>query len=70
MPSTSISFMEALAPVTMRTEEDGTPVIRARKRTMASLALPSTGGAATLSFHASPNRPVNAVSVAPGLTLS
>ena len=54
----------------MRTRDRGTPASSAKNRTHSSFALPSTGGAARSSFHASPNRPVSAVRLARGCTFT
>ena len=62
--------MRLVAPLTMRTRDFGTPASSAKKRTHSSLALPSTGGAASASFQASPRRPVMAVRRARGCTFT
>ena len=56
-PSISTTFIRLVKPVTIRTRDRATPANSAKNRTHSSFALPSTGGAASESFHASPTRP-------------
>src|ERR1035437_3960614 len=69
-PSISTTLSRLVKPYTMRTWERGTPASSAMKRTHSSFALPSTGGAASESFQASPRRPARAERLARGCTFT
>src|SRR5687768_12174176 len=67
-PSTSTSLLRLASPPAMRTAERGTSSRPASSLTSASLAAPSTGGAARRTFSASPWRPTTSLRDARGCT--
>jgi len=61
-----MSLLRDRSPATTWTEERGTDRISEKKSTTAALARPSTGGAESEIFKASPNVPLIAVRAARG----
>src|SRR5207248_2767022 len=57
MPSSATVLSRDAWPETIATELAGTANVSASRRTTAAFALPSSGAAATRTFHASPWRP-------------
>jgi len=70
MPLTRISLFRLVSPAAIVTDERGTFKNSARNAMQASLARPSSGGAVSASFTASPTVPVMAFLFARGCTLS
>jgi hypothetical protein len=68
IPSMATRFRRPLAPATTAIAEDGIPNAPANNRVSASLAEPSTGGAATRTFTASPCQPTISERLARGWT--
>src|SRR5258708_31506310 len=70
MPVIRTVFRRLVAPLVMVTDERGIWKKSAKNSTTAWLALPSTGGAVSASFSASPTAPVIAFFLARGCTLT
>lgn len=68
-PSTRINFCRDVSPRSSVTARRGRPSCFAKKSQSASLARPSTAGAWTLTFNASPSQPLTSVRGAFGMAL-
>src|SRR5262249_43637427 len=67
-PASATVLSGEVRPETIRTSRRGPARVSARRRTTASLALPSSGAAATRTFQPAPCRPTTAERTAPGET--
>src|SRR6185436_9285492 len=69
-PLTTTVLLRDPAPPLIVTDEGATPMRSARRRTRASLAAPSIGGAATRTLSSSPRTPISSLRDARGWTLT
>src|SRR5919108_701715 len=67
-PETSTVLSRVPCPATRRRSAESTASVSARRASVASFALPRSGGAVTRSFHASPWRPTTPDRGEPGIT--
>src|SRR5262249_36976967 len=70
IPCSSTTLSGLAAPPTSEISSGARPSVHARRRRSALLARPSSGAAATRTFHASPWRPTISLRLAPGETRS